>query len=456
MIKIFQHGLLFLVALLLASAVSADVGDLALHQQTDTQDSILWPMLPNESLADLAAKFYPKNKAMQRKFINKAKQLNKDNQSATNPNTRNAALTTIVIPNLRSLSVAAGSIKRSRKQSSSKALRLSYNVKSAVEKAKLTFQNIPARLMEEYEDLVVRNTFLKEEIAKLNKRLVFLHHKLGELKLVLDRTLTLPAKKSLKNLDAEKAEAEKKQAEPTSMPVAVVTNTQPTANAGFFDFSNKLLWLSLLAFGILLMLGSYLYKKYQERKYLKLVNAISQQNQATAFDIAARTELQGTQITSTTLNKDAVLEEFNSDTILQEAKGLVAQNSLDEAIDHLKWAIKAEPKTGINVWLYLLDLFRTQSLKAEFEKFSFKMHQQFNVMTPLWEERQVAMVVPQSLEEFPYIVKLLTEQWPSAKIVGYLQKLISDNRSGERSGFSQAVIEEALLLIDVLEVRADD
>lgn len=456
MIKKLPLSLLFLAALLLAGAVSADLGDLALHQQTDKQDSILWPMLPNESLVDLAAKFYPNNKAMQRKFISKAKQLNKDSQSAISPHTRNAALTTIVIPNLRSLSVAAGSIKRSRKKSSSKALRLSYNVKSAVEKVKLTFQNIPARLIEEYENLVVRNTFLKEEIAKLNIRLVFLHDKLGELKLVLDRTLTLPTKKAFKNLDAEKAKIEKKPAKPTSKPVAVVTNTQPTANPGFFDFSNKLLWLSLLAFGVLLMLGSYLYKKYQERKYLKLVNAISQQNQATAFDIAAKTEFQGGQMPPTTLNKDGVLQEFNSDTILQEAKGLVAQNSPDEAIDHLKWAIKAEPKTGINVWLYLLDLFRTQDLKNEFEKFSFKMHQHFNVMTPLWEERQVAMVVQQSLEEFPYIIKLLTEQWPSEKIVGYLQKLISDNRSGERAGFSQAVVEEALLLIDVLEVRAVD
>ena len=67
-----------------------------------------------------------------------------------------------------------------------------------------------------------------------------------------------------------------------------------------------------------------------------------------------------------------------------------------------------------------------------------------------------AMVVPQSLEEFPYIRKLLTDKWPNPKLNNYLQKLVSDNRSGERSGFSKPVIEEILLLIDVLEVRTPD
>lgn len=441
------------MALLLVSNVHANLDDLNLfHQKADTQETTLWPMLPNESLNGLAAKFYPNNRAMQRKFISKTKQLNKEDQVVLDANARNETLSTIVIPNLRSLSASAGTIKRASK----KQLRMSYNVKSVADRAKFTLQNIPARLIQEYESLVVRNTFLKEEIAKLNKRLIFLHDKLGELKLVLDKTLTLPSKKAFKNLDAAQAKAIKKPTQSIIKSAEASPDIQVSKPAGFFDFSNKLLWLSILGFGLLLMTGSYLYKKLQERRYLKLVNAISQQNQVTTFNIGPDSETGGVKLPSTTLNSDTVVEEHNGQSILQEAKILEAQSSLDEAIDHLKWAIKAEPKTTINIWLYLLELFRKQDQKDEFEKYAFQMHQHFNVMTPLWEERKVAMVVSESLEDFPYIIKLLTEKWPNEKIANYLQKLISDNRSGERAGFSQPVIEEVLLLIDVLEVREAD
>jgi hypothetical protein len=453
MIRKLQLSLFFLMVLLLASTAYAGLDDLnPSFQEDDTQDTIVWPMLPNESLADLATKFYPKNGAMQSKFIRQTQKLN--GQAALDPNERNAAITTIVIPNLHSLSVTAGPIKGSPKKSSNKPLRLSYKVESALEKAKSTFQNIPDRLIQEYERLVVRNTFLKEELAKLNQRLIFLQNKLGDLKLILDKTLTFPTKKTFKNLDVEKEKTEQKQSKPISKPpVAVATNTKPAAQASFFDFSNKLLWLGILAFGLLIILGSFLYKKFQEKKYLRLVNLISQQEQVTSFGLETKVGLKGTKTPATTLSADTIVEEHNGLSILREAKVLVAENSLDEAIAHLKWAIKAEPKTAINVWLYLLDLFRQQDSKDEFEKFALKMHQNFNVMTPLWEERKVAIVVPQSLEDFPYIIKLLTDKWPNEKIARYLQKLISDNRGGERSGFSQPVIEEVLLLIDVLEVR---
>lgn len=444
--------MLFCSALLLATTVSAALDDLNLYNQEDTQDSMAWPMLPNESLSDLAAKFYPNNKVMQRKFIEKTKQLNKDNKLALNPRVQDAKLTAIVIPNLESLSVNAGVIKRAKK----KDLRLSYNIKSTTEKAKETFKNIPARLMREYEELVVRNTFLKEEIAKLNQRLIFLQNKLGELKLVLDRTLTLPApKKALKNLDAEKVVAPKPIAKPANKTVEPASKPAPEVKTSFFDLSNIFLWITLLVLGLLVLLISYAYKQYKERKYRQLVDSISQQNQARTFSMVESNDSleQGELNTETTIDKDTLVEEQDGDSIVHEAKMLAAQNSADEAIEHLKWAIKAKPKVGINVWLFLLELLRKENLKDAFEKFAYQMHQNFNVMTPLWEERAVAMVVAESLEEFPYIVKFLTDKWPDQKMIPYLEKLINDNRNGERSGFSKAVIDEILLLIVVLKAR---
>lgn len=453
MLKLLKLFLLCWIVLLSTTKANAGLDNLnLLYQGEDTQDSMVWPMLPNESLAELAAKFYPNNKHMQRQFIAKTKLLNKDNQISVDPNARSNALNAIVIPNLQTFSVSAGIIKRSRKTiDNSAALQLTHNIQSTAEKAKASLQNIPARLVEEYEYLVARNTFLKEEIAKLNNRLIFLQNKLGELKLVLDKTLSLPPKKTFKNLNTDKVQAENKQTQLQDKPVTV----KQVSTINFLHLSNKFLWLSVLAVGLLLVLNSYLYKKYRERKYLQLVNAISKQRQATTFNtVDANDGLpEDVLMPSATLNKETVVEEHNDKAVLQEAKTLMRKGLPDEAIGHLKWAIRAKPRASINFWLYLLDIFRQQNLKDEFEKFAFEMHQMFNVMTPLWEERSVAMVVPQSLEEFPYIMKLLTEKWPNEKITNYLHKLISDNRSGERSGFSQSVVEEILLLIDVLNIR---
>lgn len=465
--------LMFLLALLLANTVSAALNDLnLLYQTSDTQDSMVWPMLPDESLAELAAKFYPHSKAMQRKFISKTKRLNTTKLSAS---TRYKKVTAITIPNLDSLPAQAGVIKRAKKK---KSMRLSYNIEPEEAKSTFSIASIPERLIRQYEELLVRNEFLKVELDKLNNRLIFLEDKLGQLSLILDKTLSLPSTKKLKNLDTPQAVDSVTQAKPAKKPVAVPTKKQaatkkPTTksaehkNAGgkskvqqkhYLDFSNKLLWLGLALFGLFIVLGSYLISKYREKKYTNLVRAISQQNPVATFSAVDKdiSPAKDALLDVTTRGPNTVLEEHNDQSVLEEAKAMVKKGVPDEAIGHLKWAIRAKPKTAINAWLYLLALLRKQNLKDEFEKFALEMHQNFNVMTPLWEQREVAMIVPQSLEEFPYIIKLLTEKWPNKKIANYLNKLISDNRSGERTGFSQAVVEEVILLVGVLEVRRED
>lgn len=453
--QLFKYTLLILIGMLMVNKVNAELDDLNLfHQWEDTEQSMVWPLLPDESVAQLAVKFYPKRPDMQRKFIAKTLQLNKDNIRIKAADTKLSNIEAIKIPDLETLSAKAGSIKRSSKKADDQSLQLSYNIKTTTEKAKDILKHIPAQLVQEYEALLERNAFLKEELEKLNRRIVFLESKLGELKLILDKTLTLPAApKPIKNLDAAKKTAPNKQPAASKAPLNQSAEVVQEAS-GFFDFHNQLLWVALVIIALLLMIVSYLYKKYQERKYNQLVNAISQQNQVRTFSIGEADDgfEEGT-LTSTTLNKDTQVEEHDSESILREAKMLMAQGSAEDAMEHLKWAIRAKSKVGINVWLYLLEVLRQQNLKLDFEKFAFEMHQNFNVMTPLWEQRTVPMVVAQSLEDFPYIVKFLTTKWPNEKIISYLEKLIQDNRGGERSGFSQAVIEEILLLIVVLKAR---
>ncbi|MFW5432346.1 MAG: hypothetical protein ACKE5M_02455 [Methylophilaceae bacterium] len=412
-------------------------------------------MLPNESLSALAAKFYPNNTLMQREFILKTKRLNNTN---LNPNIPYSTLTAITIPNLKTLSASTSAIKRSHKSSSKKALHLSYNIKSTAEKAKEAIRNIPDHLIKQYENLVARNTFLKEEIAKLNKKLVFLQNKLGELKLIFDKTLTPPTKKMFKNLDAEKEVVQKQktvkvQIKHKDKAVLTTSKTKQQSQTGFFDLSNRLLWLALLGLGLLMTTGSYFLKKYKNNNYIKYVDTISHQSRVTSTSVAEPELVINEDVLPSSLVNDTAIEEHDDQSIMHEAKTLMNKNLPTEAIAHLKWAIRAKSKTPIHFWLYLLKIFRQQDLKEEFERFASELHQTFNVMTPLWEAQTVAMVVPQSLEEHPHIVELIMQQWPDEKILSYLHKLISDNRGGQRSGFSLTVIEEILLLIDVLEMR---
>jgi len=51
---------------------------------------------------------------------------------------------------------------------------------------------------------------------------------------------------------------------------------------------------------------------------------------------------------------------------------------------------------------------------------------------------------------FPHLLRNIQTTWREAGCVQYLHSLLTDNRQGTRSGFSQSVAEELLLLIAML------
>ena len=466
-------SLLACLAIVIASqqtlAESANNQD-NLHLGQDTTNSMVWPMLPNESLKELAAKFYPDNPAMQRKFINKTKQLSQARQQKITENDKSDTLRAIIIPNLSTIPASGGKIKRTTQLKVEKPLQLSYEMLPEEEKEKLAMKFLPAKIIKQYKDLVERNQFLKDELSKLKNRIVFLESKLGELKLILDKTLSFPSKQPIKNLDQDaqttsgaasqsaetstKAPQPSKDKKPAKAKPTTVNASEQSSEAQFFNFNNKVLWIALAVLLLFIVLFAVVYKRHRERKYNSMVDLISVEDQQETSYEEEDIELDDLNLASTTINKQTIVEEENDRSVLHEAKVFMKKGQVDDAIEHLKWAIRAKPKASITIWMYLLDVYRKQNDKDAFEKLAFEMHQNFNVMTPVWEERAVAMIVPESLEEFPYIVQFLSEKWPNPKIITYLQKLITDNRSGERAGFSKAVIEEIVLLKDILEIRA--
>jgi predicted negative regulator of RcsB-dependent stress response len=414
-------------------------------QSVESTDSMTWPMLPGESLNDVARLFYPKNKAMQRRFIFKTLRLSAETQPNLNAADRFETPTLLVIPTLKSLSNNTRAIsKAGRGKEKKQTLKMSYGL-----------EQVPAKLMQEYESLLSKNAFLKEELAKLNEKLIFLQAKLNELKLVFDKTLTLPSN-SLPTSNQPPNKIFKNLNKPADINSHVITSKSVLDSLR--ESINTNLSMAILALCSLAVLGVYLFKKYQ-RNMLDKISFVTTKMQATVADLGGYFQATKTisdealkTVQQTKASKEA---EVRLDSTLEEAKLLTSINRYNDAIAHLKITIEAQPKASINHWLYLLELFRKLNLQDEFEQSAADMHQTFNVMTPLWSVTEVAIYVPQSLEEFPHIMERLYSTWPDDSAVIYLRNLIIDNRGGERSGFGDEVISEILMLITLLDTRKD-
>lgn len=452
----------------MANAEDALLLDTSMVSEQETASSMTWPMLPGESVNDLARMFYPKNRAMQQQFVAKTLRLNTDTQAHLKATARFDEPTLLVIPTLKSLS-------RSAVKSNKKSLKMSYGLKQAVD-------GMPQKLMQQYEELVNKNAFLKEQLAKLNEKIVVLQAKLDDLKLIFDKTLSLP------NMDSANIEqpvanqnnlaATPTTAEPVATPPAkkvfknlnseIKQTTVPEAGSAtpaetsFTDHLNMDLVKTALAILALLLLGAFMLKKYRGHMFEKFsFTASKMQNTVTDFSgYFEKTNLPKEASPEVIQQQQAAKEvEKRLSSTLEEAKLLMSVNRGADAIAHLKMTIESQPKASINHWLYLLEVFRKLNLKDQFETYAESMHLTFNVMTPVWYEKEAAvnsaMVVPQSLEEFPHIMEQLYGVWPGELASVYLRSLITDNRGGERAGFGKAVVGEILMLIALLDTRKE-
>ena len=488
-----------LLALIFVSNVLADTNDsLVLDselQSDQASNSMTWPMLPGESLNDVAHLFYPKNVVMQRLFINKTLHLNTGTQPNLSAAQRFGKPTLLLVPTLKSLSKNTQVTQSAADKPAKHRLQIATDIESLL-------NSVPSKLKEEYQFWVSKNELLKQQLAILKDKIVFLETKLNNLKLIWEKTLSLPAgdsaaiiegtnsvtadtnanniamiasnttnstinsaagtvastdtgtgKKVFKNLNAK----------PTSSPVAPKITALKNSN-GILDYLNMDWVKAALAFGLLAMLSVFLLKKYRERKFEKM-NFVATHLQASVqetivdFGGYLKPKPKPTEPEDTPevrMQAKAAKEvEARLDSTLAEAKLLTSINRHQDAIAHLKLTIESQPKASINHWLYLLEIFRKLKLKDDFEAYAKGLHDIYNVMTPVWYETEISIVVPQSLEEFPHIIEKLCNVWPGGLATVYLRGLITDNRGGDRAGFGKAVLNEILMLIAVLDSRKD-
>ncbi|MBC7755291.1 MAG: hypothetical protein H7Z20_01360 [Bdellovibrio sp.] len=518
--------LVVMLGLVLSGNVWAETTDsLALDndlQSAQESTSMTWPMLPGENLNDVACLFYPKSVVMQRLFVNKTLNLNTAKQSHLTAAARFAEPTLLVVPTLKSLSKSVPVKQAAAQKPRTNRLQITTDFESLLKK-------VPVKFKEEYEFWVSKNELLKQQLAILKQKIVFLESKLNNLTLIWEKTLSPSASKSTTiNADANVntntntstnsvttdktainnnantaavnattttqgannvAEVASAVTTATNANTGVVAketgsvsgkkvfknlNQKPAANASapkaelaqasntLLDYLNTDLAKIALALGALLVLAAFLLKKYRERMFAKMsfvATSMQATLQETIVDFGGylKPKLPEPDNTPEAKQQAQAAKEVEArlDSTLSEAKLLMSINRHQDAIAHLKLTIESQPKASINHWLYLLEIFRKLNLKDDFEAYAKGLHDIFNVMTPVWYETEISIVVPQSLEEFPHIVEKLCSVWPGELASVYLRGLINDNRGGDRTGFGKAVLNEILLLVAMLDVRKD-
>ena len=104
-------------------------------------------------------------------------------------------------------------------------------------------------------------------------------------------------------------------------------------------------------------------------------------------------------------------------------------------------------------WVKLLEVYRTANMRMEFEALTAQMHKTFNVQPVLWEDFEVALHAPESLENMAHLSQRLYELWGRRECQAFLHDLLRDNRQGTRQGFPLAIVDEVLLLMAILDAQ---
>ena len=448
--------------------------------------SLVWPILPGDSINSLAALFYPKNKVMQQRFINKTLQLNQPLAPALDPAARANLVSLILIPDIKTLGKNSGKIIKSlkhRKKSSDSSLHLSYQLKNANDFI------VSDKMQADYQNLLDRNTQLKTDLATFNAKLLQLQQILAALKtqalVALSRLEPVAAiKKStvIKTADIPKPLIIQPTVNQTVQNVSLLKTLKPfppeteTALDKPFEIDPIYWWgLSIGLLALITMIFSWRAYMHKQAKNLYLAatgefdllqsgifNQINEagmsgyQNDLTKLDFSlTQNGLSESMSVVDLSNVEGLDYKEEGELILEQARIYLNIGRLDEATDLLKAQIKAMPKDSLHHWLYLLDIYRDHQLKNEFLHYAKQLHETFNVMMPLWDNAKLPIVMASSLEEFPHIVQELTGLWADSldKAKAYIDDLINDNRSSERAGFSMDVFQELVVLHDLITAR---
>jgi exonuclease VII large subunit len=139
------------------------------------------------------------------------------------------------------------------------------------------------------------------------------------------------------------------------------------------------------------------------------------------------------------------------DSTIELAEIMLSFGRINSAAEALANFIENNPKEAFVPWLKLLEVYRANGQRTEFDKIAKKLNKTFNVWTVDWDNFNDARASAHRLETMPHIVERLRGLWGTRECQAYLQYLLRDTRDETRRGFSLATIDDILCLNDILE-----
>lgn len=140
----------------------------------------------------------------------------------------------------------------------------------------------------------------------------------------------------------------------------------------------------------------------------------------------------------------------NAEPTLQLAEIMLSMGLEQGAAQALMEYTEANPRDAIYHMLKLLGIYRKRGLHKEFQETAEKLRKNFNIQAEDWARTESGETP--SLEKFSRVAQHVQSIWQDPKeCIGYLRRLLEDNRDGARAGFPQSVAEEILLLVEILK-----
>jgi TolA-binding protein len=141
----------------------------------------------------------------------------------------------------------------------------------------------------------------------------------------------------------------------------------------------------------------------------------------------------------------------NRDSTIELAEIMLSFGRINSAAEALSDFIENYPKEAFAPWIKLLEVYRSNGQRTEFDRIAQKLNKTFNVWTVDWDNFYDARTSAHSIETMTRVMGRIQELWGTRECQAYLQYLLRDTRDETRKGFPLAAIEDILCLNDILE-----
>ena len=133
---------------------------------------------------------------------------------------------------------------------------------------------------------------------------------------------------------------------------------------------------------------------------------------------------------------------------IQQAEFWMDMQQPQRAIEILESNWGSERPSSPLPWLYLFDLYRMVGDKQKYLDLTERFERIFNGKVIAWDDGDM-LQHSRSLEDFPVLLKKITQLWSTDELVPFMENLLIDDRDGRRQGFDLAAYRDILFLTNI-------